>query len=169
MTISSKKKAGEEHSGSFLEPGSSLLPALLESCRAMLPLVSRHCAGDADAEAIIKAAERVIDRAEREARHTLKGGLQHRHGFFGRLGNHYDFEITISSVREKELIIRCEGQDRQGRRMVARIRKGDESLDAEAGDTIFFRGRVIAHRALFGEPVTHIEVTSGVMKIWSGI
>lgn len=165
MGVSSKKISVEDGSRSIHESQTSLVQSLLETCRAMLPLVYRHCAGDADAEAIIKAAEKVLVRADREARQTPKGGLQQRQGFFGRVGNHYDFEILLSSVREKEWLIRCEGQDRQGRKMVVRVKKGEEPFAAEAGDTIFLRGRVIAHRALFGDPVTHIEVTSGVLKI----
>ncbi len=165
MSVSPKKVTVEDGRSTQQESHLPLIQALLDTCRAMLPFVQVHSSGDAHAEAIIKAAERVMDRAEREARHSYKGGIQHRHGFFGRVGNHYDFEIVLASVREKDWILRCEGQDRQGRKMVVRVKKGDEPFDAEAGDTVFFRGRVIAHRALFGEPVTHIEVTSGVMKI----
>lgn len=164
MGVPSKKIFGEE-SGMQHESHSSVAQVLLESCRAMLPLVRSHCAADAEAQEIMKAAEKAVVRAERELRQAAKGGLQHRQSYFGRLGNHYDFEMLLSSVREKEWFIRCEGQDRQGRKMVIRVKKGEEPLTAAAGDTIFFRGRVIAHRALFGEPVTHIEVTSGVLKI----
>jgi hypothetical protein len=49
--------------------------------------------------------------------------------------------------------------------MVIRVKKGDEPFAAMTGDTIFFRGRIVSHRPLFGVPVTHIEVTSGVMKL----
>jgi len=164
MAVSSKKITGEE-SGRQHDSHFPLVQSLLETCRAMLPLVRRHCDGDPDAEAILQAAERVIVRGDRETSNARKGSQLQRHGFFGRIGNHYDFEIVLASVREKQWIIRCEGQDRQGRKIIVRVKKGDEPFAAHVGGSIFFRGRVIAHRTLFGEPVTHIEATSGVLNV----
>lgn len=141
-----------------------VLNALMESCRLMLPTVRQQLAGTAEGDEMIHAAERALARAEQEMRKPQKGGLLQKHGYFGRIGNHYDFEVSVLSVQVKDQFIRCEGEDRQGRRMVVRVKKDDESFTAMQGDTIFFRGRIMSHRPLFGMPVTHIEVTSGVMK-----
>lgn len=139
--------------------------ALLEACRAMLPLVRAHCAGTGEGDAAISAAERAIARAEKEFPRSWKGHAQPKSGFFGRIGNHYDFSISVARVQERLRFYRLEGSDRLGRRVVVRVRKGDEPLSAEGGASVFLRGRVLAHRTLFGEPVTYIEATSGVLKV----
>ena len=139
--------------------------ALLEACKAMLPLVRRHCAGTQEGDSVIQAAERAIARAERGSPRSWKGHPQQKSGFFGRIGNHYDFEISVVRVRERLRFYRLEGSDRLGRRVVIRVKKGEESPSFEGGESVFLRGRVLAHRTLFGEPVTYIEATSGVMKV----
>ena len=110
------------------------------------------------------AAERVIARAERESL-RLWGAMPPKSGFFGRVGNHYDFEITVKKVYERARHYRLEGRDRLGRRVIIRVKKDEDPFSISAGETIFFRGRILAHRALFGAPVNYIEATSGVIKI----
>lgn len=141
------------------------ISVLLEACKAMLPLVRRHCAGTQEGDSIIQSAERAIARAERESTRSWKGHPQQKSGFFGRIGNHYDFEISVLRVRERLRFYRLEGLDRLGRRVVVRVKKGEEALSLEGGESVFLRGRVLAHRTLFGEPVTYIEATSGFMKM----
>lgn len=139
--------------------------ALLEACKAMLPLVRRHCAGTLEGDPVIQAAERAVAKAERESPRSWKGHAQQKSGYFGRIGNHYDFEISVIRVRERLRFYRLEGLDRLGRRVVIRVNKGEESPSLEEGAAVFLRGRVLAHRSLFGEPVTYIEATSAVMKV----
>lgn len=141
------------------------LTALLAACRTMLSLVSKHCAGTEEGDAAISAAERAIARAEKEFPRTWKGHAQPKSGFFGRIGNHYDFAVSVARVHERLRFYRMEGSDRLGRRVIVRVRKGDEPLSVDGGASVFFRGKVLAHRTLFGEPVTYIEATSGVLKV----
>lgn len=141
------------------------LTALLEACRSMLPLVRAHCAGTEEGDAAISAAERAIARAEKELPRSWKGHAPAKSGFFGRIGNHYDFAVLVARVQERQRFYRLEGTDRLGRRVIVRVRKGDEPLTLEAGASVFFRGKVLAHRTMFGEPVTYIEATSGVLKV----
>lgn len=165
MELATRQTPAEKarsRAASNLQP---VVAALIESCRSMLPIVRRQLAGAADGDEMIRAVEEVVARAEREMIKAQSSGLLQKHGYFGRIGNHYDFEVAVLSVQDKDQFIRCEGADRQGRKMVIRVKKGDEPFAATTGDTIFFRGRIVSHRPLFGVPVTHIEATSGVMKL----
>jgi hypothetical protein len=143
---------------------SPLVASLLESCKAMLPLVRQHYADTPAGDSVILAAERVIARAERESL-RLWGAMPPKSGFFGRVGNHYDFEITVKKVYERARHYRMEGRDRLGRRVIIRVKKDEDPFSISAGETVFFRGRILAHRALFGAPVNYIEATSGVIKV----
>lgn len=143
---------------------SPVLAELLEACKAMLPLVREYCAGVEGVDAVVGNAERAIERAENNSlRHW--GAMPPKSGFFGRIGNHYDFEITVKRMHERTRHYRIEGRDRLGRRVIIRVVKNEEGLSVTAGEVIFFRGRILAHRALFGAPVNYIEVTSGVIKL----
>ena len=158
-------KSISDAEGSRSAAGASpLLVALLESCKAMLPLVRQHYADTPAGDPVIVAAERVIARAERESL-RLWGVMPPKSGFFGRVGNHYDFEITVKKVHERVRHYRMEGRDRLGRRVIIRLKKDENEFSISSGETIFFRGRVLAHRALFGAPVNYIEATSGVIKV----
>jgi hypothetical protein len=130
----------------------------------MLPLVRHHYAGTPDGDPVIMAAERAIERAENQSL-RLWGAMPPKSGFFGRVGNHYDFEIVVKRVYERVRHYRVEGRDRLGRRVIIKVRKDENEFSVFAGETIFFRGRMLAHRALFGAPVNYIEATSGVMKV----
>jgi hypothetical protein len=141
-----------------------LLLELLELCRDMVPLVQQ---GFGDTEAgfrLVSDAERVIARTEREIQRQLAVPTRQKSSFFGRVGNHYDFEVTVYKVLQRQHFCRIEGRDRIGRRMVVRVATDEEVL-VSPGETVMFRGRVKAHRAIFGEPVTCIETTSGVMRV----
>lgn len=143
----------------------SVLVALLQACRSMLPLVRESHAGTPPGEAIIKDAERAIASAEAALQKGWKKNPQRKSGFFGRVGNHYDFEIHIIKLQERVRIYRCEGRDKLGRILVVRIRKTDEPLSFQVGDTIFFRGKIRDHRVFHGEPVTYIDATSGILTV----
>ncbi len=140
-----------------------VLSALLDACKSMLPLVQKGHAGTVEGDAIIRQAERAITRAEQSR--GWKKPFQQKSGFFGRVGNHYDFEIHVSRIQERVHIYRYEGRDRVGRLVVVRVRKDEEPLSLEAGDLIFFRGKVHDHRLFHGEPVTYIDATSGILKV----
>ena len=143
---------------------SPVVAELLEACKAMLPLVRGYCAGVEGVDAVVGNAERAIERAESDSlRHW--GAMPPKSGFFGRVGNHYDFEITVKRTHERTRHYRIEGRDRLGRRVIIRVVKDEEGLSVTAGEVIFFRGRILAHRALFGAPVNYIEATSGVVKL----
>lgn len=143
---------------------SPLMDALLESCKAMLPLVCRHYAGTPEGESVIMAAERAIERAENQSL-RLWGAMPPKSGFFGRVGNHYDFEIVVKRVYERTRHYRVEGRDRLGRRVIIRVHKDENEFSVSPGETILFRGRILTHRALFGAPVNYIEATSGVVTV----
>lgn len=143
---------------------SPIVAALVESCKAMLPLVRQHCAGTPAGDSVIKAAVQAIARAENESVRSWVG-VPPKSAFFGRVGNHYDFEITIGKVLERARHYRLEGRDRLGRRVIIRVNKDENEVSVSAGDTVFFRGRVLAHRALFGDAVNYFEAISGVMKV----
>lgn len=165
MELASKQTPAEKTRFRSVNNMQPVVYALIESCRSMLPIVRQQLAGTAHGDEMIRVVEEAIARAEREMLKAQNSGLPHKLGYFGRVGNHYDFEVAVLNVQDKDQFIRCEGADRQGRKLVIRVKKGDEPFAATTGDTIFFRGRIVSHRPLFGVPVTHIEVTSGVMKL----
>lgn len=154
----------EERQGAFVAD-CAVLTALLQACRSMLPLVRESHAGSAEGDAIIKDAERAIASAEAALQKGWKKHPQQKSGFYGKVGNHYDFEIQVIKLQERVRIIRCEGRDKLGRMLVIRIRKTDEPLSFQVGDTIFFRGKIRDHRMFHGEPVTYIDATSGILRV----
>ncbi|MDD2337901.1 MAG: hypothetical protein PHD01_15165 [Geobacteraceae bacterium] len=138
---------------------------LLEVCKSMLPLIKETHPGTPENDSIVKDAERAIARAESELNRGWKKHPLHNAGYFGRLGNHYDFEIHVDKVQDRVRAYRCVGRDRMGRLVIVQIQRDEEPLPFEAGESMFFRGKVQAHRLLYGEPVTYIEATSGVLKV----
>lgn len=162
MRSSSKPIYTEEVRQSAIASSYPVLYDLLEACKSLLPLCK---AGTPESDSIIQAAEKAILRAEKELNRGWKKHPLQKSGFFGRVGNHYDFEIHLGKVQERVKIYRCEGRDRVGRMVIVRIVKGEELPLLEPGMTIFFRGKVRDHRLFHGEPVTFIDVTSGVIKI----
>ena len=138
---------------------------LLEMCKSMLPLIRENHAGLPENDPIIQGAERAIARAENELNRGWKKHPLHNSGFFGRLGNHYDFEIHVDKIQERVRAYHCVGRDRMGRLVIVQIQKDEEPLPFQAGENMFFRGKVLEHRLLHGEPVTYIEATSGVLKV----
>jgi len=165
MRSSSKPVFPEEVRLSAIASSYPVLYALLESCKSLLPLCKGGHAGTPEGDAIIQAAEKAILRAEKELNRGWKKHPLQKSGFFGRVGNHYDFEIHLGKIQERMKLYRCEGRDRVGRMVIVRIVKGEEPLSLESGVTIFFRGKVRDHRLLHSEPVTFIDATSGVIKI----
>ncbi|RQW88494.1 MAG: hypothetical protein EHM79_05575 [Geobacter sp.] len=138
---------------------------LLEVCKSMLPLFRENLSGLPGSDTVIHDAERAISRAESELNRGWKRHPLHKAGFYGRIGNHYDFEIHVDKVQERVRSYRCLGRDRVGRLVIVQIRKGEEPLLFEAGDSIFFRGQVQDHRLLHGEPGTYIEATTDILNI----
>ncbi len=165
MSSSSKPIYTEEVRQSAIASTYPVLYDLLEVCKSMLPLLKASHAGTPELDSLLQSAEGAIARAENELNRGWKKHPLQKSGFFGRVGNHYDFEIHLSKVQERVRIFRCEGRDRVGRMVIVRIAKHEEPLSLESGEAIFFRGKVQDHRVLHGEPVTFIEVTSGVLKI----
>lgn len=142
-----------------------VLYELLVACKSMLPLVQESHAGIAESDSIIQHAERAIARAESELNRGWKKHPLQKSGFFGRLGNHYDFEIQVEKVQERVRTYRCVGRDRVGRQVIVQIEKDEEPLSFVTGGSIFFRGKIQDHRLLHGEPITYIEATSGVLNV----
>jgi len=162
MRSSSKPVYPEEVRQSAIASSYPALYDLLESCKSLLPLCK---AGTPESDSIVQAAEKAILRAEKELNRGWKKHPLQKSGFFGRVGNHYDFEIHLGKIQERMKIYRCEGRDRVGRMVIVRIVKDEEPLSLEPGVTIFFRGKVRDHRLFHSEPVTFIDATSGVIKI----
>jgi hypothetical protein len=165
MRSSTKPIYTEEVRQSAMASSYPVLYDLLEACKSMLSLCKEGHAGTPGSDSILQSVERAITRAENELNRGWKKHPLQKSGFFGRMGNHYDFEIHLSKVQERQKIYRCEGRDRVGRLVVVRIVKDEEPLSLESGETIFFRGKIADHRLFHSEPVTFIDVTSGVLKI----
>ena len=100
-----------------------VLYELLVACKSMLPLLQENHAGMSESEPIIQHAERAIARAESELNRGWKKHPLQKSGFFGRLGNHYDFEIQVEKVQERVRTYRCVGRDRVGRQVIVQIEK----------------------------------------------
>ena len=162
MSSSSKPVYPEEVRRSAIASSYPVLYDLLESCKSLLSLCT---AGTPESVSIIQSAEKAILRAEKELNRGWKKHPLQKSGFFGRVGNHYDFEINLGKIQERMKIYRCEGRDRVGRLVIVRIVKGEELPCLEPGVTFFFRGKVRDHRLFHSEPVTFIDVTSGIIKI----
>ena len=133
---------------------------LLEACKAMLPLVRRHCSG-ATVDHVLRCAERAIARAERENMLSGETPSQQKKTYFGSVGKRYDFQVEVVDVQEKLWAYRLESRDRFGRRVVVRVKKDGDTPPMEVGESIFFRGKVRAHRAVFGMQTTYVEAISG--------
>jgi hypothetical protein len=160
MLSSTKPLCTEEVRQKAIASTCPVLYELLEVCKSVLPLIK-----ETQNDPLIRDAERAIARAESELNRGWKKHPLHNAGFFGRLGNHYDFEIRVDKVQERVRAYRCVGRDRMGRLVTVQIQKGEEPLSFEAGESIFFRGKIQDHSLLHGEPVTCIEATSGVLKV----
>lgn len=165
MRSSSKPVYSEAVRQSAIASSNPALYDLLESCKSLLPLCKECHAGTPEKDSIIQAAEKAILHAEKELNRGWKKHPLQKSGFFGRVGNHYDFEIHLGKIQERMKIYRCEGRDRVGRMVIVRIGKGEEPLSLDPGVTIFFRGKIRDHRLFHGEPVTFIDATSGVIKL----
>jgi hypothetical protein len=165
MRSTSKPICPEELRETAIASSYPVLYDLLESCKTMLPLLKESHAATPELDSLVQSAEKAIARAERELNRGWKKHPLQKSGFFGRVGNHYDFEIHLNKVHERVKIFRCEGRDRVGRVVVVRIMKQEEPFSFESGETIFFRGKIRDHRLLHGEPVTFIDATSGVLKL----
>jgi hypothetical protein len=133
---------------------------LLEACKAMLPLVRRYCS-DSAADHVLRSAERAIARAERENLLSGETPPQQKKTYFGSVGKRYDFQVEVVDVQEKLWAYRLESRDRFGRRVVVRVKKDGDTPPMEVGESIFFRGKVRAHRAVFGMQTTYVEAISG--------
>ncbi|HOP40355.1 MAG TPA: hypothetical protein PLI53_04860 [Geobacteraceae bacterium] len=155
----------EEVRQSIIAATYPVLYTLLQASKSMLQLVRESHAGTPEGDAVIEGAEKAIANAEDELQKGWKKHPHHKSGFFGRVGNHYDFEIHVVKVQERIRIFRCEGRDKVGRTVMVRIKKMDEPISIKADDTIFFRGKIRDHRLFHGEPVTYIDATSGILKV----
>lgn len=158
-TASTRAVTDRKHSADGLY---AMTYALLEVCRQMLPLVRSGYGDTSEGERLVGAAEQVITRTECELQQQRAVPVRQRSGYFGRVGNHYDFEITLFKVLQRQKFSRLEGRDRPGRRIAVRLNIDEDSPAVRPGETVFFRGRVKSHRFLLGEPVTYIEATSQV-------
>ncbi len=139
---------------------------LLEACKAMLPLVCLHCAGTPEGDRVIKMAEQAIARAEKNDPKALQKSLAYEKShYFGKIGKHYDMEVTISRTHEWAQGYHYEGQDRLGRKVLIRVTDEEDTNLVEAGETVFLRGHVLAHDMVFGAPFTFVETSSGVTRI----
>jgi hypothetical protein len=165
MSSSAKPIVSEEVRQRAIASTYPVLYDLLESCKSMLSLFQENQACTPENASIIQDAERAIARAERELNRGWKKHPLQKSGFFGRLGNHYDFEIHVDKIQERVRSYRCVGRDRVGRLVIVRIDRDEEPFPIEPGGSIFFRGKVEDHRLLHGEPVTYIEATSGILKV----
>jgi hypothetical protein len=85
--------------------------------------------------------------------------------FFGKIGWHYDFLVTIAKLHVWGSIVYLEGTDRSGRNVLLRVPDEGEQVDVDTGETVVVRGKVSAHDTLFEVPFTLIEATSGIEKL----
>jgi hypothetical protein len=85
--------------------------------------------------------------------------------FFGKIGWHYDFLITIIKLHVWGSIVYFEGSDRSGRNVLLYVPDQEEPVKVETGVTIVVRGKVSAHDTFFEVPFTFIEATSGIEKL----
>jgi hypothetical protein len=153
----------KRESTNIMEP---VIRDLVNACKTMLPIVSRHCAGTSNGDLVVKMAERAIACAENIGITAWdKGEEKNKLGCFGIVGRHYDFKITITKSLDWDEEYHYEGQDPLGRKIRIRLTDKDELVAVDAGEVIYIRGQVVAHRSIFGEPVTIIESTSAVTKV----
>lgn len=143
-----------------------LLNSLMEVCCQLLPLVQRELGESPDGILLVGNAQRVIAKVERYLQ-VQAAPVRQRSGYFGRVGNHYDFEITLFNVLQRQRFWRLEGRDRLGRRIAVRLEHDEDRIHVARGEVVYFRGKIKAHRFLFGEPVTYIEATSQVISLCS--
>ncbi len=85
--------------------------------------------------------------------------------FFGKIGWHYDFLITIDKLHVWGPMFFFEGTDRSGRNVLLYVPDQEEPVEADAGEKIVVRGKVSAHDIIFEVPFTVIEATSGIAKL----
>jgi hypothetical protein len=85
--------------------------------------------------------------------------------FFGKIGWHYDFLITVNKMHVLGSVVYLEGIDRSGRNVLLYVPDQEEPVDVDAGETIVIRGKVSAHDSVFEVPFTFIEATSGIEKL----
>jgi hypothetical protein len=153
----------KKESANIMEP---VIRDLVNACKTMLPMVSRHYAGTPNGELVIKMAARAIASAENIGSTAWdKGGEKNKPGCFGLVGRHYDFKIAITKVLDWGEEYHYEGRDPLGRNVRIRVTEQDDLIAVDPGEVIYIRGQVVAHGSCFGEPVTVIETTSGLTKV----
>ncbi|HKZ15879.1 MAG TPA: hypothetical protein VJ161_00245 [Geobacteraceae bacterium] len=85
--------------------------------------------------------------------------------FFGKVGKHYDLEITVDGIFDWDQRCYLEAHDQAGRRMLIHVTEQEESLTIKEKDSIFFRGQVLSHSTIFGITLTFVKTTSNIVKI----
>src|SRR6266498_5537636 len=102
---------------------------LVNACKTMLPIVSRHCAGTPNGDLVVKMAESAITCAENIGITAWdKSGNKHKLGCFGIVGRHYDFKITITKSLDWEDEYHYEGLDPLGRKVRIRVTEKEELI-----------------------------------------
>jgi hypothetical protein len=84
--------------------------------------------------------------------------------FFGKIGKHYDLELTVDGVFDWDQGCYLGAHDQVGRRMLIRVTEQEEPLAIEENDSIFFRGQVLSHSKFFEIMLTFVKTTSNIIK-----
>jgi hypothetical protein len=85
--------------------------------------------------------------------------------FFGKIGKHYDLELTVDGVFDWDQRSYLGAHDQVGRRMLIHVTDQEETLTIKENESIFFRGQVLSHDIIFGITVTFVKTTSNIVKI----
>lgn len=139
---------------------------LLKVCREMVEYIRHDIVASPEKGGIISRAEEALKRAECEIQSSAKRPASRI--FFGRLGSHYDFRITVRNVLKsgEEYSLSC--YDGRGRDYGVRLRHEDVEFEIRSGLLLYFRGRVTDQRIADDTPVTFVEVVSMVKNISPG-
>jgi hypothetical protein len=138
-------------------------PDILKICREVLDYLKNDPSGRPKKKLLAKELQAALEAESKDT--DVKRKLNRNSSYFGQLGRHYDFTLTVERVQRREYGYRIECVDWKGRAYTAKAKYDSVSFLLKTGMYVFFRGQVTAKRSINKRQVTFLEVVSGLQKI----
>ncbi len=139
-------------------------PDILKICEDVLDFLKKDPSGRPKKRVLASQLQAAIE-AESRMRGKKKKSQQRDVSYFGHLGRHYDFVLTVQRFQLRAYGYRIECSDALGRAYTVKAQEDEVSFLLKPGMHLFFRGRVTAKRSIYKKPVTFLQVVSGLKKV----
>lgn len=134
----------------------------LRTYREMLDYIRKDRSGRPKRQSIIKTAESLLSQAEILRNRVNEGISSTVSLYFGRIGFNYDFRLKVKNVKKLAQQYRIELLDERGRSYSVSLEPNEIISEIKFGDILTFRGKVLAHQLFRKEPITLVQVVSGL-------